>query len=58
MLMDIVFQIKNVIRAAHALAVQERAPVSYSHLEIVIESGKEFEADSTGGRATNDQSYF
>ena len=58
MLMDLVFQIKNVVRAAHALAAQEAAQVSYSLLETVIDLGKEFEIDFRGGRAANDQSYL
>ena len=35
-------QIRKVVRAAHALASQEGAVTSYSHLEIVIDSVKEF----------------
>jgi hypothetical protein len=58
MLIDLVFQIKNVIKAAHALAAQERAPVSYSYLETVINLGKEFKVDFRGGRAANNQSYI
>ena len=42
-------QIRNVVQAAHALASQEGAVTSYSHLEIVIDSGKEFETDAQGG---------
>ncbi|MCJ1338117.1 hypothetical protein MMC09_003402 [Bachmanniomyces sp. S44760] len=42
-------QIRNVVQAAHALASQEGAVTSYSHLEIVIDSGKEFETEAQGG---------
>ncbi len=50
-------QIRNVVRAAHALASQEGAVTSYYHLEIVIDAGKEFEADAEGGSSANEQSY-
>ena len=46
-------QIRNVVRAAHALASQEGTVTSYSHLEIVIDSGKEFETDANGAEATD-----
>ena len=58
MLMNLMFQIKNTVKAAYALAVQEQAPVSYSHLVTVIDLGKEFKADFKGGRAANEQSYL
>jgi len=51
-------QIRNVVRAAHALASQEEVVTSYSHLEIVINSGKEFETDASGGSSENMRSYF
>jgi hypothetical protein len=51
-------QIRNVVRAAHALASQEGAVTSYSHLEIVIDSGKEFETDAQGGSSENMRSYL
>ncbi len=51
-------QIRNVVRAAHALASQEGAVTSYSHLEIVINSGKEFETDAQGGSSENMRSYL
>ena len=57
-LMDLVFQIKNVVRAAHALAAQDAAQVTYSDLATVIDLGKEYESDIRGGRATNDLSYL
>jgi hypothetical protein len=49
-------QIRNVVRAAYALASQEGAVMSYSHIEIVIDSGKEFETDAQGGSSENMQS--
>ena len=55
---DRFLQIRNVVRAAHALASQERAVTSYSHLEIVIDSGKEFETDAQGGSSENMRSYL
>ena len=48
-----VLQIRNIVRAAHALASQEKAVTLYSHLEIVINSGKEFETDANGAGATD-----
>jgi hypothetical protein len=51
-------QIRNIVRAAHALASQEGAVTSYSHLEIVIDSGKEFETDAQGGSSENMRSYL
>jgi hypothetical protein len=51
-------QIRNTIRATYALASQEGAMTSYSHLEIVINSGKEFETDTQGGSSENMRSYF
>jgi hypothetical protein len=48
MLMDYLYQIKNTVRVAHALAVHEESRLSYSHLETVLDSGKEFEADFKG----------
>jgi SpoVK/Ycf46/Vps4 family AAA+-type ATPase len=55
---DRFLQIRNAVRAAHALASQEGAVTSYSHLEIVIDSGKEFETDAQGGSSDNMRSYF
>ncbi|KAH7374066.1 hypothetical protein BKA64DRAFT_586823 [Cadophora sp. MPI-SDFR-AT-0126] len=51
-------QIRNVVRAAHALASQEGTVMSYSHLEVVIDSGKEFQADAQGGSSENMRSYM
>ena len=39
------FQIRNIIRIVYILIFQEGAIISYSHLEIVINSGKEFETN-------------
>ena len=59
MLMDHLYQIKNTIRAAHALAVHKESRLSYSHLETVLDSGKEFEADFKGaGQIDNLRSYM
>jgi hypothetical protein len=51
-------QIRNVVRAAHALASQDGVVTSYFHLEIVIDAGKEFETDAQGGSSENMRSYF
>ncbi|KAF8850015.1 P-loop containing nucleoside triphosphate hydrolase protein [Acephala macrosclerotiorum] len=51
-------QIRNVVRAAHALAAQEGAVTAYSHLEIVIDAGKEFETDARGGSSESMRSYL
>ena len=51
-------QIRIVVRAAHALASQEGAVTSYSHLEIVIDSSKEFETDASGGSSEHMRSYL
>jgi len=50
---EFLFYIKNAVWAAHALAAQEGARVT------IIDSGKEFEADSSGvGQSDNMPSYF
>ena len=51
-------QIRNAVRAAHALASQQWAVASYSHLEIVIDAGREFETDAQGGSSEGMRSYF
>jgi hypothetical protein len=51
-------QIRNIVRAAHALASCQRSVTSYSHLDIVINSGKEFETYANGGSSENLRSYF
>ncbi|KAH8807081.1 P-loop containing nucleoside triphosphate hydrolase protein, partial [Xylogone sp. PMI_703] len=35
-------QIKNAVNIVHAIATEERAPVSYHHIETVIDTSKEF----------------
>jgi hypothetical protein len=57
--MDHLFQIKNTVRVAHVLAVDEGSRLSYSHLETILDSGKEFEADFKGaGQMDNLRSYM
>jgi hypothetical protein len=57
--MDHQFQIKNAVRAAHALAVYEAIQLSYSYLETVLDLGKEFEADYKGaGQIDSLRSYM
>jgi len=51
-------QIRNVVRAAHALASKEGTVMSYAHLEVVIDLGKEFQADAQGGSSENMRSYM
>jgi hypothetical protein len=46
------------VRAAHALATLEEAPLSCAHLEAVTESGAEFEMDFRGGQRANMNSYL
>jgi hypothetical protein len=41
-------QIKNLTSTAHALALQEEAQVTMSHLESAIEAGEDFELDVNG----------
>jgi hypothetical protein len=48
MLMGSLFQIKNAVRAAHSLAAQQEASLSYDYLVTVIDTGKEFEAHFRG----------
>ncbi|KAL8671532.1 MAG: hypothetical protein Q9168_003977 [Polycauliona sp. 1 TL-2023] len=51
-------QIKNIITTAHALAVDERVPLSRSHLEVVMGLDKEFQKDYSGaGQIANNLSY-
>ena len=47
------------ISTAHALAVNEKVPLSPSHLEIVIDLDKDFQNDYNGaGQMANKASYF
>ena len=46
------------ITTAHALAVEERVPLTRSHLELVIDLDKEFQKDYNGaGQIANNMSY-
>ncbi|KAH7305383.1 hypothetical protein BKA65DRAFT_415766, partial [Rhexocercosporidium sp. MPI-PUGE-AT-0058] len=51
-------QIRNVVRAARALASQEGTVMSYSHLKVVINSGKEFQADAQRSSSENIRYYM
>lgn len=58
MLINRLTQIKNAVRAAHALASYEEAPVTYTYLETVLEMGDEFDCDFKGqGRVDGLRSY-
>jgi hypothetical protein len=48
MLTFVPLQIKNLTSTAHALALQEGAQISISHLESAIEAGEDFELDVNG----------
>ncbi|KFY05238.1 hypothetical protein O988_00150 [Pseudogymnoascus sp. VKM F-3808] len=51
-------QIKNAVRSAHAIASSDGTHLCYSHLENVLEVGKEFENDFRGsGEMANMLSY-
>jgi hypothetical protein len=53
-----VAQIKNAVRSAHAIASSDGTHLCYSHLETVLEVGKEFENDFRGsGEMANMLSY-
>jgi len=53
-----VFQIKNIVSTAHALATRKGSRVAISHLEVAIDAGKDFECDFKGaGLVGNLQSY-
>ena len=55
---DTVAQIKNAVRSAHAIASSDGTHLCYSHLENVLEVGKEFENDFRGsGEMANMLSY-
>jgi ribosomal protein S8 len=41
-------QIKNAVQLAHEWASYEKSPLTYSHLETVLEMGHEFECDFAG----------
>lgn len=46
-------QIKNIVKTARALAVNENKTLSRSHLEIVIDLDKEFQKDYHGHIESN-----
>ena len=48
MLIARLLQIKNTIKIAVALAIEDRALVSYSYLEVVLEFIKEFNKEIKG----------
>ncbi|ELR07645.1 hypothetical protein GMDG_08500 [Pseudogymnoascus destructans 20631-21] len=51
-------QIKNAVRSAHAIASSDGTHLCYSHLETILEVGKEFENDFRGsGEMANMLSY-
>ncbi|OAF56284.1 hypothetical protein VC83_06846 [Pseudogymnoascus destructans] len=51
-------RIKNAVRSAHAIASSDGTHLCYSHLETVLEVGKEFENDFRGsGEMANMLSY-
>ena len=57
-LTDYVFQIKNIVSTAHALASRKGSRLAISHLEVAIDAGKEFECDFRGaGQVGNMRSY-
>jgi len=45
-------QIKNLTSTAQALALQEGAQVTMSHLEYAIEAGEDFDRDVNGAGST------
>ena len=48
MLILVLLQIKNLTSTAQALALQEGAQVTMSHLEYAIEAGEDFDRDVNG----------
>ncbi len=48
MLINLLLQIKNVVSTAHALATEEGARVTISHLEFAVDFGEDFECDFKG----------
>ena len=47
-LINLLFQIKNLVSTAHALATEEGVRVTISHLEVAITAGEDFECDFKG----------
>ena len=59
MLILVLLQIKNLTSTAQALALQEGAQVTMSHLEYAIEAGEDFDRDVNGvGRKEVLSSYM
>ena len=59
MLSLVPLQIKNLTSTAQALALQEGAQVTMSHLEFAIDAGEDFERDVNGAGPTEAlNSYF
>jgi hypothetical protein len=59
MLIFVLLQIKNLTSTAQALALQERAHVTMSHLEYAIEAGEDFDRDVNGaGQKEAMSGYF
>ena len=52
MLSLVPLQIKNLTSTAQALALQEGAQVTMSHLEYAIEAGEDFDRDVNGAGRT------
>jgi hypothetical protein len=48
MLISLLLQIKNLVSTAHALATEEEAPMTISHLGAAIDAGEDFECDFKG----------
>jgi hypothetical protein len=50
---------KYIVRATHALAVDEGNRLCYSHSETILDSGEEFEVDfEEAGQIENMRSYI
>jgi hypothetical protein len=50
------FQIKNIVSTARALAARKQSRDSYSHLQTIIEAGKAFDRDF-GGTYRSERMY-
>ena len=58
-LIFVLLQIKNLTSTAQALALQERAQVTMSHLEYAVEAGEDFDRDVNGaGQKEAMNNYF
>ncbi len=58
MLISFPSQIKNTVRAAHALADFERVDLAMDHLHTVLEVGMIFENDFKGTGATDNENGY